>query len=572
MDERWTILVVDDDALDRMAVRRALKSADMALTIVEAEDSATALRMLEQAPIDCIFLDYQLPGADGLAVLRAIRARGLLTPVVMLTGQGDEQLAVALMKAGATDYLVKSAMSPERLAQTLRYATRVLRAETQTAQAQQALQRAVEELRFLAEASRLLVASLDYTTILVNLTQLAVPTLADYCIVDIVANDGSIERLAVAHRDPAKQALLYHIQRHYPMPEDAQGGYRKVIRTGESELVSNVGDDFLELTARDSEHLKLLRAIGLCSTICVPLTARGRVLGALTLSTSESSHLYGLTELALAEDLSYRAAVAIDNARLYHEAQNAVRVRDQFLSIASHELKTPLTALLGNAQLLQRRAIREGHFSARDQRALHVIADQAARLNKMITALLDISRIEQGQLSIVRAAMDLRALVRRVVAEMQPTLEQHTIGYDDRGGPLWVAGDELRLEQVLHNLISNAVKYSPAGGAVTVRVEQREAYACAVVEDEGIGIPANAVPLLFTRFYRADNVDPQNISGMGIGLFVVKEIMTLHGGTVEVASQESQGSTFTICIPLAAAAPGAAVRSQEPGSRSLLEA
>jgi len=151
------------------------------------------------------------------------------------------------------------------------------------------------------------------------------------------------------------------------------------------------------------------------------------------------------------------------------------------------------------------------------------------RLNKMITALLDISRIEMGQLSIVCAPMDLSALGRRVVAEMQPTLELHTIEYSDPGVEMWVEGDELRLEQVLHNLISNAVKYSPAGGAVIVRLEQRGAYACAVIEDHGIGIPADAVPLLFTRFYRANNVDPQNISGMGIGLFVVKEIMTLHG-------------------------------------------
>jgi signal transduction histidine kinase len=289
----------------------------------------------------------------------------------------------------------------------------------------------------------------------------------------------------------------------------------------------------------------------------VPLIARGRVLGALSLATSESNREYGPNDLALAEDLGYRAAVAIDNARLYHEAQNAVRVRDQFLSIASHELKTPLTALLGNAQLLQRRAIREGSFSARDQRALHVIADQATRLNKMIAALLDISRIEMGQLSIARVPMDLSALVCRVVAEIQPTLEQHSINYTDPGVPLWIEGDELRLEQVLHNLISNAVKYSPAGGIVAVRVEQREASVCAIVEDQGIGIPASSVPQLFTRFYRADNVNPQNISGMGIGLFVVKEIMTLHGGTVAVASQEGQGSTFTICLPIAAAAPEA---------------
>ncbi|HJZ46086.1 MAG TPA: ATP-binding protein [Roseiflexaceae bacterium] len=555
MDEYWTILVVDDDDLDRMAVQRALKSAGMPLTIEEAGDSATALALLELKEVDCIFLDYQLPGDDGLTVLREIRDRGILTPVVVLTGQGDEQLAVALMKAGATDYLTKSAMSPGSLRRVLRYAIRVGRAEARAEQARQASRRAAEEQRFLAEASRLLASSLDYTTTLKNLTQLAVPTLADYCIVDIVADDGSVERLAAAHRDPAKQALLFDIQRRYPMAEDAPAGFRKVIHTGEAELFSQVADDFLTLLASTPEHLALLRQLGLRSGICVPLTARGRVLGALTLSISDSGRVYGPSDLALAQDLGYRAAVAIDNARLYHKAQDAVRLRDQFLSIASHELKTPLTALLGNAQMLQRRAAREGNFSERNQRAVQVITDQAMRLNKMIAALLDISRIEMGQLSIDRAPMDLCALARRVVAEMQPTLERHTIAYSDTGAPLVVEGDELRLEQVLHNLISNAVKYSPAGGAVTVQVEQRGSRACVVVSDQGIGIPTGSVPRLFTRFYRADNVDSQNISGMGIGLFVVKEIMTLHGGTIEVTSQEQQGSTFTVCLPLPEPAP-----------------
>ncbi|HJZ46743.1 MAG TPA: response regulator, partial [Roseiflexaceae bacterium] len=159
MDEYWTILVVDDDDLDRMAVQRALKSAGMPLTIEEAGDSATALALLDLKEVDCIFLDYQLPGDDGLTVLREIRERGILTPVVVLTGQGDEQLAVALMKAGATDYLTKSTMSPGRLTRVLRYAIRVGRAEARAEQARQASRRAAEEQRFLAEASRLLASS-----------------------------------------------------------------------------------------------------------------------------------------------------------------------------------------------------------------------------------------------------------------------------------------------------------------------------------------------------------------------------------------------------------------------------
>jgi signal transduction histidine kinase len=149
---------------------------------------------------------------------------------------------------------------------------------------------------------------------------------------------------------------------------------------------------------------------------------------------------------------------------------------------------------------------------------------------------------------------------------MQPTFERHTIVYSDTGSPLTVEGDELRLEQVLHNLISNAVKYSPAGGSIMVRVEQRGSRACVAVRDQGIGIPAASLPRLFTRFYRAENVDPLNISGMGIGLFVVREIVSLHGGTIEVDSQEQQGSTFTVCLPLATPAPASEPEPQMQAS------
>jgi PAS domain S-box-containing protein len=232
------------------------------------------------------------------------------------------------------------------------------------------------------------------------------------------------------------------------------------------------------------------------------------------------------------------------------EAQEAVRTRDVFLSIASHELKTPLTSLLGNAQLLQRRAEREDSFSERTQRSIKVINDQASRLNKMIAALLDISRIEQGQLSIDRIALDLCALTERVVAEVRLTVERHTIVIESRATPLVVLGDELRLEQVLQNLLQNAIKYSPNGGTITVQVMQHDEQACISISDQGMGIPAAALPNLFRRFYRANNVEAEHISGMGIGLFVVKEIVALHGGTVHAESTEGKGSRFTLSLPI----------------------
>jgi PAS domain S-box-containing protein len=226
-----------------------------------------------------------------------------------------------------------------------------------------------------------------------------------------------------------------------------------------------------------------------------------------------------------------------------------VRLRDEFLTVASHELRTPLTALLGNAQLLQRHAQRTTVFSQRDHRSVDVIVDQASRLNRMVVTLLDLSRLQMGQMTLERAPLDLGALARRVVEEVRPTNKMHTIDYIGPDAPLMIDGDALRLEQVLQNLVQNAIKYSPAGGPVRVQVEGHANMVSLAVADEGIGIPAGSLPQLFQRFYRATNANSY-ISGLGIGLYVVKEIVSHHGGRIEVASVEGQGSTFTVWLPV----------------------
>jgi PAS domain S-box-containing protein len=249
-------------------------------------------------------------------------------------------------------------------------------------------------------------------------------------------------------------------------------------------------------------------------------------------------------------NITERKQIEEDRARLFRESQEAVRLRDIFFSVAAHELKTPLTSLLGQAQLLQRRGQREGTLSERDSRTVGVVAEQAARLNKMVAALLDVSRLEQGKLSIERASLDLGALITRVVDELRPTLTHHTIEYTAPDTRLPLEGDELRLEQVLQNLLGNAIKYSPDGGPVAVRVERCGTFARLSIRDQGIGIPPDALSQLFGRFYRADNVDDRQFAGLGIGLYVVREIVEMHGGTVSVESREGQGSIFTITLPL----------------------
>jgi PAS domain S-box-containing protein len=403
--------------------------------------------------------------------------------------------------------------------------------------------------RLLAEASVLLVSSLDYELMLTQLTRLMVPRLADWCAIHIL-EEGIIRRLAFTHSDPAKQALVDDRPERYPLNPNARHIVSHVLRSSEPEIYSAVPDALLIEAARDQEHLQTLRALAFRSYMCLPMVARGHTLGTITLATGESGRRYSQAELAFGEDLASRAAIALDNARLYHDAQAAVRARDQFLSIASHELKTPVTSLLGYVELLQRRAARSSDMTERDQRAIRVIGEQAARLNKLIGALLNLSRIETGQLSIERGLVDLNALARRLVEETQPTTDRHIITFSGADQPIMLLGDELRLEQVIQNLIQNAIKYSPNAGPIYIQVERREDLACIMVKDQGIGIPQAGMLHLFKRFYRGSNADERHISGMGIGLYVVKEIVELHGGTVEVTSKEGEGSCFTVCLPL----------------------
>jgi signal transduction histidine kinase len=333
----------------------------------------------------------------------------------------------------------------------------------------------------------------------------------------------------------------------YP-PDPLAHRRRAGFEAGSARLTEIVTAEHLEAAAQDATHQALLDAVGWRSGVALRLRERGRVLGSLLLGLRREGRRYTAADLPALEALADRAALAIDNARLYSEAQAAVGLRDQFLAVAAHELRTPLTSLLAAVQLAQRRLALVG-LGERDARAMTMVSTQASRLNRMIGTLLDVSRIQTGQLILETAPLDLSALVARLATELEPTLGDHPLQLDLPAEPVWIEGDALRLEQVVANLVSNAAKYSPAGALVTVRVEADPAQICLHVSDQGIGIPPSALPHLFTRFYRAPNVD-SNTSGMGIGLYVVKEIVTLHGGTVSATADPDQGSTFTVCLPV----------------------
>jgi signal transduction histidine kinase len=247
----------------------------------------------------------------------------------------------------------------------------------------------------------------------------------------------------------------------------------------------------------------------------------------------------------------------MDRSRLYAaeqvaraQAEEAVRQRDIFFSVAAHELRTPLTSLLGQSQLLQRRLTREEQVTERHRHGATVVVEQAQRLSRMVVALLDITRLEQGRLSLECGLLDVVGLIHRVVEESRPIYGSHTLDCSTIDRPLPMLGDALRLEQVVQNLLGNAVKYSAAGSMVRISVFREGSEALITVADQGIGIPQDALSQIFRRFYRATNADARHLSGMGVGLYVVREIVMLHKGRVEVVSREGVGSTFIVRLPL----------------------
>lgn len=262
----------------------------------------------------------------------------------------------------------------------------------------------------------------------------------------------------------------------------------------------------------------------------------------------------GQTQLAifLVAGLSLSALIGILQARLRH-AEAALRARDDLLAIAAHEFKTPLTTVIGYTRTLQMRAAREGYLPRRDLDTLRVIVGQAKRLHTLIDSVLDLARLDNGQAQIARQVVDIAALARRLVDEMRLTATRHHVEFRGPDTPVIIMGDSVRMEQVLQNLLDNAVKYSPDDGVITVGVEQHHSEAVLTVSDQGIGIPEEACAQLFKRFYRASNLDPAQTPGTGIGLSIVNQIVTLHGGVVEIDSVEGKGSTFTVRLPLAKA-------------------
>lgn len=409
--------------------------------------------------------------------------------------------------------------------------------------------RGEEAWQFLAEASAALAGSLDYQATLKQVAALAVPRIADWAGVDILSADGSLEQLAVAHADPSKREMAHEWRRRWPPRRESL--QFQVIRTGRPELLSEVTDAMLEAAAPDPEQRRIALQLGLRSAMVVPLTAGKPVIGTLSFVTAESGRRYGTQDLILATEIARRASLAIENARAYTDAREAVHTRDNFLAIASHELRTPLSALSVLISSLVR-AAGSGRLLKLSPEALCERMNRAERqitqLGRLVDRLLDVSRLSTRDLHLERERTDLTEIVRDVISRYEDAAAESGSLIDlQTSGPTMGWWDRSRLDQVVTNLVGNAVKYG-CGSPISVALSSGgSGHVRLTVRDQGPGIAIEDQERIFGQFERAPG--SQNVAGMGLGLWLVRRIVTAHGGTVNIDSVPGRGAAFSVLLP-----------------------
>lgn len=416
-----------------------------------------------------------------------------------------------------------------------------------------------DSLQFLAEASKVLAQSLDYQASLAQVAGLAVPWFADWCFVDL--HDGETpRRLAITHIDSEKQRVAWDLWDAQSEEESPSLGPAAVMRNGQAEQTNDIPDDLLAALTGDA-GLTRARDLGFCSYMSVPVRTRDRVIGVFTFVTAESRRQYGPGDLEIATDLALRVGFALENAHLFREVQEAGAAKDRFLAMLGHELRNPLAPIRNAVAAMRVRGVADPTV----ERHREIIERQAGHLNRIVDDLLDVARITQGKIELRRRAVDLVEVVRHSLDGVRAAAQErgHRLEAELITGPLWLDADPTRLEQVLTNLLTNAVKYTTAGGRiwVSLRVEESATAdqpdtAVVSVRDTGVGISPQELTSIFEPFAQAERSPDRAQGGLGLGLTVVRDLVEMHGGRVEARSEGvGQGSEFEVRLPICGVAP-----------------
>ncbi|MGE5095230.1 MAG: response regulator [Betaproteobacteria bacterium] len=575
--ERSNILIVDDRLDKRVVFRTILEELDQ--NIVTASSGEEALRWLLDNECAVILLDVNMPGMDGLETAELIRARrkSAHTPIIFITAFADEMHTAKGYSLGAVDYIlspvvpnilrskVKALVQLHRLNAELRR-----RADERVALAREQAARTMAEesqrrASFLAEATQVMASSLDVDTILKGASDLVVPFLADFSSVVLTGEDGNVRARRCASVAGWEQYLGEYRERFDAMVHQQLSRALTQGLHAFSDRLAVAGDgDVVDEQPAGEVH-------------AFPLITRGKTRGALVLALGPSSRRLQGQDLSLADSLAGRAAASLDNCLLYEEIQNADRRKNEFLATLSHELRNPLAPMRAALHMLRSKPVEP----QKAKTLLDTMDRQVAQMTRLVEDLLDISRITRGAIELRRETLDVATEVRNALESCHGALEggQHNLRVKLPEAEVKVLADRVRLQQILENLILNAVKYTDPEGQIDVSVETESSDVVIRVHDTGIGIAPEKLSQVWDLFVQVDESPERTRKGLGIGLALVKDLVKRHGGSVEAASEGlGKGSTFTIRLPRATRAeatanepaPAAAKPAHNAGSRRIL--
>ncbi|MEW4568721.1 ATP-binding protein [Tautonia sp. JC769] len=413
-----------------------------------------------------------------------------------------------------------------------------------------AYRRLVDGQRFLVRAGAELAHSLDLPTTLGRIAQLVIEDLADGCLIDLIQPDGAIHRRVARHAAASSDALMAPLRGGRCVDRNGPIGLPRALRAGRPKIYNRTTESALDSLATDPDRRRALRSLGIGSIMILPLIARDRILGALTLLTTRPGRYFSAADLPSAGELATLAALAIDNARLYDDAREAVRRRDEFLAMLSHELRNPLSSIIHATTVLRLAPDLPSHQAD----PIEVVGRQSQQMSRLLDDLLDISRVTRGIIHLERAPVDLFDVLDQALESARPAIESagHRLHLNLPGGSPPVIGDHARLVQVLVNLLTNAARYTPPGGDISVEVVPGSQTVELLVRDNGVGIDPEFLPRIFDLFAQGRRGLDRSQGGLGIGLTLVREIVELHDGSISAFSEGlGRGSTFRVRFPVA---------------------
>jgi signal transduction histidine kinase len=541
------VLLVEDSEDDALIIRESLPEATF--EIEWAERFAAALERLAKSRFDAVLLDLSLPDAYGLDTIGRMQSQAARVPIVVLTGLDDEETALKAVERGAQDFLIKGQVNGPLLARSLRYAVQRHRAE-------EALKERNRELLVLRRISEVILGSLDLNFVLGQILEQAIQSGAfDLGNIRLLDSTGETLEVAVArgYRDP--QNILSH---------------RKISRTAEARRSSHFGAalferPFFEEDVSASGGLRTFKKEGVRSFVGVPVRAENEVLGILQLA-SRTPRRFRSEELRLWETLGNQMGIAVQRARLYEETRRQARelerankLQADFSAMIAHDLRSPLVNILGVVEVMMQGVF--GAVTEEQSKWLARLQANARGLVDLISDFLDLSKLESGYIDLQRQRVALGEIIERSIENFRLIAANRKIslrGTVDSALPP-VDADPRRLDQVLNNLISNAIKFTPEGGEVEVAAASAgHDQARLSVRDNGEGIAPEEIGQIFEKYRQGGNVRQAKEKGTGLGLVICKMIVEAHGGRIWAESEPGKGSVFYVSLPLAKEEQGAA--------------